>query len=126
MISGGKFIEHAQFGSNHYGTSYAAVEDIESRGATCIFDIEMEGVKQIHTSHLQARYLFIQPPSEEVLERRLRGRGTDSEDAVLKRLAQAKKEMAYAKEEGVHDRLVVNDDLEKAYAEVKAFCLREE
>ena len=61
---------------------------------------------------------FFHHPGLEILEQRLRGRGTDSEEAVVKRLKQAEKEMEFSKEEGVHDKVVVNDDLEKAYREV--------
>ena len=78
----------------------------------------MEGVKQVKKTDLNARFLFLSPPSLEILEQRLRGRGTDSEEAVVKRLKQAEKEMEFSKEEGVHDKVVVNDDLEKAYREV--------
>lgn len=117
------FIEHAQFGSNLYGTSFAAVESIQKTGRRCILDIEMEGVKQIHKSHLKCRFLFLQPPNMEVLEKRLRGRGTDKEEDVLKRLAQAKNELEYAKTPGVHDKIVINDDLETAWVQFESFCL---
>ncbi|KAI4235406.1 MAG: hypothetical protein L6R40_006448, partial [Gallowayella cf. fulva] len=76
------------------------------------------GVKQVKRTDLNARFLFLSPPSVEALEQRLRGRGTEDEDSLKKRLDQAAKEMAFSKEEGVHDKIVVNDDLEKAYAEV--------
>lgn len=82
-----------------------------------------QGVKQVHNSHLKARYLFLQPPSYEILEKRLRGRGTDKEEDIQKRLAQAKNELEYAKVPGAHDKVVVNDDLERAFGEVEAFCL---
>lgn len=59
----------------------------------------------------------------EVLEKRLRGRGTDKEEDVLKRLAQAKNELEYAKTPGVHDKIVINDDLEMAWMQFEAFCL---
>jgi len=108
-----------------YGTSFAAVRTVQEAGKTCILDIEMEGVKQLHKSHLHARYLFLAPPSFDELERRLRGRGTDTEDAIQKRLTQAKAEMDYAQEQGVHDKVVVNDELDRAYREVEAFCLSE-
>jgi len=101
------------------------VERIAREGKTCVLDIEMEGVKQIHASHLRARYLFIAPPSFEELEKRLRGRATDGEEEIRKRLERAKEEMEFAKTEGVHDKVVVNDDLERAYSEVEAFCLGE-
>ena len=58
-----------------------------------------------------------------ILEKRLRGRGTDSEDAIAQRLAQARNELEFAKTPGVHDAVVVNDDLEKAWAEFERFCL---
>jgi guanylate kinase len=126
LIDSNGFIEHAQFGSNLYGTSFAAVEAVEKSGTTCILDIEMEGVKQVHKSHLKARFLFLSPPGMEELEKRLRGRGTDKEEDILKRLKQADVEMEFAKSEGVHDKVVVNDDLERAYKEVEQFCLGED
>ena len=79
----------------------------------------MEGVKQVKRTDLNARFLFLSPPSLKILEERLRGRGTDDEDNVKKRLEQAEKEMAYAKTEGAHEKVVVNDDLEKAFREVE-------
>ncbi|KAI1909815.1 guanylate kinase [Ophidiomyces ophidiicola] len=113
------FIEHAQFGGNYYGTSIKAVKDIGDLGRVCILDIEMEGVKQVKRSDLNARFIFLAPPSMEELERRLRGRGTETEDSLSKRLAQAKNELEFAKEPGAHDKIVVNDDLETAYQSVK-------
>jgi len=86
-------------------------------------DIEMEGVKQVKRTDLHARFLFLSPPSLEVLEKRLRGRGTEDEDSLQKRLTQAKAEMAYAKEEGVHDKVVVNDDLDRAYKELEEWVV---
>lgn len=120
------FVEHAQFGGNHYGTSVATIDEIAQAGRTPILDIEMEGVKQIkrHPRFASdARFLFLAPPSVEVLETRLRGRGTDKEDAIQRRLAQARNEMEYSRTPGVHDKIVVNEDLDKAYAEVKAFII---
>jgi guanylate kinase len=82
-----------------------------------------QGVKQIQRSHLSARYVFISPPAPELvtLESRLRGRGTEKEDSIQKRLAQAKLELEYAQTPGVHDCIIVNDDLEKAYKELEDF-----
>lgn len=85
-----------------------------------VLDIEMEGVKQIKTSGFPARYVFIAPPSEEELERRLRGRGTEKEESIQKRLAQSKLEQEYART-GAHDKIIVNNDLEKAYKELEDF-----
>ncbi|KAI4850261.1 guanylate kinase [Aureobasidium sp. EXF-8845] len=123
LVDQNGFIEHAQFGSNHYGTSVQAVKDVAQQNRTCILDIEMEALKK---KDLNARYLSIQPPSLEILEQRLRGRATDSEDAITQRLTQAKNELAFAKTPGVFDKVVINDDLEKAWKEFKAFCVSEE
>jgi guanylate kinase len=87
-----------------------------------------QGVKQIHAvPSFPARYIFISPPSSadkspfEVLEARLRGRGTEKEESIQKRLAQAKLELDYSKTPGVHDVIIVNDDLEVAYQELEDF-----
>ncbi len=74
-------------------------------------------------SDLNATFVFVKPPSFEALEKRLRGRGTDSEEAVQKRLDQAKNELEYADTPGVHDKVIVNDDLEKAYTELEEFIM---
>ena len=76
-----------------------------------------------NTPDFPARYLFIAPPSAEILEQRLRSRATDSEDKILWRLEQAKKELDYAAEEGVHDKKIINDDLNKALAEVDRWVM---
>ncbi|KAE8147094.1 P-loop containing nucleoside triphosphate hydrolase protein [Aspergillus avenaceus] len=123
LVSKDGFIEHAQFGGNFYGTSVQAVKDIAEKGRICILDIEMEGVKQVKRTDLNARFMFLAPPSVEELERRLRGRGTESEESLSKRLAQAKNELEYAKEPGAHDKVVVNDDLEKAYNELRTWIV---
>lgn len=126
LVDEGGFIEHAQFGSNLYGTSVAAVKEVREKGRCCILDIEMEGVKQVKKTDLNARFVFVQPPSVEVLEKRLRGRGTDKEEDILQRLEQAGKEMEFAKTPGVHDRVVVNDELERAWGEFRGFCVPDE
>jgi guanylate kinase len=126
MIEEDKFIEHAKFGKNRYGTSIAAIEAIAKEGKTCILDIEMEGVKQVasHKNFPRPRFLFLKPPSFEVLEKRLRGRGTDDEAAIKDRLEQARKEMEFADSgEAPHDLIVVNDNLDKAYEEVQKFIV---
>ena len=68
---------------------------------------------------MNARFLFLAPPSIEELERRLRGRGTETEDSLNKRLTQARNELEYAKQPGAHDKIVINDDLETAYQHVR-------
>ncbi|KAL2164832.1 hypothetical protein VTH06DRAFT_128 [Thermothelomyces fergusii] len=119
------FLENAQFGDNFYGTSKATIEEQTAKGRTVVLDIELEGVKQIRASGFPARYVFIAPPSEEELERRLRGRGTETEESVQKRLKQAKVELEYSKVPGIHDKIIVNDDLERAYRELEEFAFAE-
>merc|ERR1711939_826488 len=70
---------------------------------------------------LAAKYVFIKPPSMEELEDRLRGRGTETEEKIQKRLANAAGEMAYAEKEGFYDQIIVNDELEAAYAALCKF-----
>ncbi|PYH95883.1 guanylate kinase [Aspergillus ellipticus CBS 707.79] len=123
LVNKNGFIEHAQFGGNYYGTSVQAVKNIAEQSRICILDIEMEGVKQVKRTDLNARFLFLAPPSAEELERRLRGRGTETEESLNKRLAQANNELAFSKEPGAHDKIVVNDDLEKAYTELRSWIV---
>ncbi|KAI8056058.1 calcium-translocating P-type ATPase [Syncephalis plumigaleata] len=126
-VAAGKFIESAEFSGNMYGTSIAAVEAVASSGRQCILDIDLQGVLAVKKTHLNARYIFLAPPSIEELERRLRNRGTETEESLAKRLATAKRELAYAEEfPNTHDRIVVNDDLETAYQQVRQFVLEEE
>jgi guanylate kinase len=86
--------------------------------------VDEQGVKQIKNSHIEARYVFIAPPSMDVLEQRLRGRGTEKEESVQKRLAQARNELEYSQTPGVHDLIIVNDDLENAYTELEEFVFQ--
>lgn len=106
LIARDGFIEHAEFGGNRYGTSKQTIRDQSGAGKVVVLDIEMEGVKQIKKSDIEARFVFVAPPSEEELEKRLRGRGTEKEDSVLKRLKQAKLELEFSKTPGVHDLIV--------------------
>lgn len=82
----------------------------------------MQGVKQMKAnSGVDARYVFIKPPSFEVLEGRLRGRGTEEDEDVRRRLAQAKAEIDYADTQAARDKIIVNDDFEKAFRELNQF-----
>ncbi|OAL36917.1 guanylate kinase [Fonsecaea nubica] len=137
MIADNAFEEHAKFGGNYYGSSKKAVQDVaEGKGKSidgstapgkriCIFDIEMEGVKQLKKSQLNPRICFIQPPSIEVLEQRLRGRGDTTDDAIQKRLAQARHEIEYCKTEGKNDKVIINDDLDATFQELDEWVMKE-
>uniref|UniRef100_A0A6B0V2X1 guanylate kinase n=1 Tax=Ixodes ricinus TaxID=34613 RepID=A0A6B0V2X1_IXORI len=94
-IEAGEFIEYTEFSGNLYGTSKKSVRDVQDQGRICILDIEIEGVKNIKNTDLNPRYIFIKPPSMKALEERLRGRGTETEESLRKRLARASEEIAY-------------------------------
>ncbi|EMD38856.1 hypothetical protein CERSUDRAFT_151559 [Gelatoporia subvermispora B] len=125
LIRENAFIEHAEFSSNYYGTSFMTVREVSSAGRRCILDIEAQGVRQIKATDLNPVYLFISPPSLTALRKRLRGRGTETEASAAKRLATALKEIEYAKE-GAHDYVIINDDLDRAYALFKRVALGEQ
>lgn len=125
MIKNNEFIEWAQFSGNYYGSTVASVKQVSKSGKTCILDIDMQGVKSVKAiPELNARFLFIAPPSVEDLKKRLEGRGTETEESINKRLSAAQAELAYA-ETGAHDKVIVNDDLDKAYKELKDFIFAE-
>jgi len=102
------------------------IQDVSNSGRRCILDIEAQGVRQIKATKLNPVYFFIAPPSLFELKRRLRGRGTETEASVAKRLAMALKEIDYAKQPGVHDIIIVNDDEDRAYSLFEKAALGEE
>jgi len=115
-IEDGKFLEHAEFGGNIYGTSVQAVRDVQSTGRICILDVEIQGVRSIRKTDLNPRYIFVKPPSVEVLEQRLRARGTETEESLKKRLDRARIDLKEVEDEPrLFDHVIINDDLEIAY-----------
>ena len=125
MIEEKAFVEHAIFNGHHYGTSKQTIAGQSSDGSIVIVEIEMEGVKQMKADKsINARYVFIAPPSFETLEIRLRGRGTESDERIQARLTQAKPELKYAETSGIHDKIIVNDNLQQAYKDLEEFALR--
>jgi guanylate kinase len=77
----------------------------------------------VKKSDLNAKFVFVKPPSVKELEKRLRGRGTETEDAVQKRLDQALKELDFAEQSGIHDKIIINDNLERAYKELDEYVM---
>ncbi|KAI8366055.1 guanylate kinase [Radiomyces spectabilis] len=118
-VAEGKFVESATFAGNMYGTSIMAIEHVLETGKTVILDIDMQGVKAMKQTAFKPRYIFIKPPSLEVLEQRLRGRGTETEEKVQARLSACKQELEYAATPGAYDHIIVNDSLEEAYKKLK-------
>lgn len=119
QIEEGEFLEHAVFSNNTYGTSKKAVQDVLDNGKVCIMDIDSQGVKNIKAINLDCVLIFVKPPTIEELEARLRGRGTETEESIQKRLATSKVEFEYAAVPGSYHHTVVNDDLEAAYSHLK-------
>jgi len=112
-VEAGKFIESAMVHGNMYGTSKEAVDSVGRAGKICILDIDVQGAQNIRASGCfeQVRFVFLYPPSMQELERRLRGRGTETEEKVLRRLAGAQREMDFAKSVAFFDHTFVLDGL---------------
>ncbi|KAJ1969828.1 guanylate kinase [Dimargaris xerosporica] len=123
-IANHEFIESAEFSGNMYGTSIKAVKDVMDNNKICILDIDMQGVKSVKQTDLNARFVFIAPPSPEALEERLRKRGTETEESIQLRLQTARDELDYAAVTGNHDKIIINDVLEEAYRQLEdyIFC----
>ncbi|XP_044738274.1 guanylate kinase [Chrysoperla carnea] len=124
-IERGEFIENAVFSGNMYGTSYKSVANVQNAGKVCVLDIDMEGVKQIRKTDLNPITVFIKPPSLDELEKRLRSRGTETEETLTKRLNVARKEMEYGETPGNFHYVIVNDNLDKAYEVLKEAVVSE-
>eukprot|EP01135_Chromosphaera_perkinsii_P005893 Nk52_evm26s370 gene=Nk52_evmTU26s370 len=122
-IAQGKFVEHAEFAGNMYGTSKQSIKDVAKKGKICILDIDVQGVKSLKQTDLNPLYVFIEPPSIAILEKRLRGRGTETEDKIQKRLDTAKSEIEFSKTKGAFHCRVLNNDLETAYSQLRAIVL---
>lgn len=118
-VQEGKFLESANVHGNMYGTSIAAVEAVADAGKRCILDIDVQGARSVRNSTLNALFIFICPPSFEELERRLRGRGTEKEEDVQKRLRTAKAELEQGRNSNLFDHILVNDDLDACYLNLK-------
>ena len=117
MVRRDELLEHAEFVSNCYGTPRAYVEEKLSAGMNVVLDIEVQGARQVREKMPEAILIFVIPPSLEELERRLRGRGTDTEEAIRGRLARARQEY---READFYDYLIVNDDAEAAAGRFRA------
>ncbi|MCQ2055179.1 MAG: guanylate kinase [Fibrobacter sp.] len=120
LIKENGLIEWNEVHGNYYGTPKFFVEDMLKQGKRVLFDLDVFGKVNFDKVYPEATGILILPPSEEELERRLRGRGTDPEDVIQLRLANAKKEMEFAKSKGKYEYTIVNDDLEKAADELRA------
>jgi guanylate kinase len=117
MVAAGEFLEHAQVFDNYYGTSRKTVEAEMTAGRDVLLEIDWQGAAQVRKLMPEAISVFILPPSRAELERRLRSRGTDSDEVIARRLKDAVGDMSHWCD---FDYVLVNDDFEKAQAELSA------
>ncbi len=122
LVARDAFLEHAEYVGNCYGTPAQPVEESLAAGWNVLLDIEVQGAAQVMAKRPDAVSVFLCPPSLAELERRLRGRGTDPEEKILGRLARARREYPLAKN---YTYIVVNDDADKAAAELDAIITAE-
>lgn len=116
LVEGGKMLEHAEYNGNCYGTSFAAVMDTVEQGTDILLDIEVVGGSNVKKRIPEAVEIFLLPPSMEELEHRLRGRGTEEESAIQKRLERAREEISFAAH---YDYIVVDRTPEQAADEIE-------
>jgi len=115
-VAEGGLLEWAEFAGNLYGTPRQPVEQRLGQGRPVLLEIELEGARQVRRSFPEAFQVFLEPPSFAELERRIRGRGSDSDEAIQRRLERARVELAAAPE---FDARLVNGDLAEALAELE-------
>ncbi|MDP8256597.1 MAG: guanylate kinase [Candidatus Alcyoniella australis] len=111
MLHNGELLEHTELYGNFYGTSRSDLERIRARGVDVLFEIDGIGAVQIKGALPEARLIFIVPPSMETLRQRLEQRGTDSDEVIQRRLANARREMSYL---GSSEFVVINDEFDAA------------
>lgn len=116
MVQNGELLEWAEFAGNYYGTPLLPVQKRIEAGESVLLEIELIGARQIRERFPQAQQIFIQPPSMLELERRLRSRGQDSDEAIARRLKRAAEETNAAQE---FDFELVNDDLDEALKQLE-------
>jgi guanylate kinase len=117
MLEAGEFLESAEVHGNLYATSQKQIADVRASGRDILLEIDWQGAQQVRRLFPDAVSVFILPPSAEELERRLRARGKDSEDAIRRRLAAAEAEMSHAAE---FDFVIINKDFEDAKRDLAA------
>ena len=122
MVEAGGFLESARFVENCYGTPEAPIREKIAAGIDVILDIEVQGARQVKEKMPEAVAVFLFPPSMAILEERLRQRGTDTEEKIIKRLERAEAEFARA---AFYNYLVINDKVEEAVKEIQAIIIAE-
>jgi guanylate kinase len=117
LVAAGEFIEHANVFGNLYGTRRSVVDAALAEGRDLIMEIDWQGARQVRERLPEAVQIFILPPSRAELEKRLRGRGSDSAEVIARRLEESALEMSHWAE---YDHVIVNRDFEAAVADLEA------
>jgi guanylate kinase len=123
MIERDEFVEWAEVHGNFYGSPRSGVDRAFKTGGIAVFDIDVQGGCSIQRGYPEAVLVFVLPPSMAELERRLRERGTESEDSIRRRMLAARSELELGAR--AYDYLVVNDSVEQAYAELESIVTAE-
>jgi len=122
MIQAGDFAEWAEVHSNFYGTSRRVLDDMILKGLDVILDIDTQGAKQIKAKYDSAVFIFIMPPSLDILEERLRNRKSDHEDEIRKRMQRSREEI---RDYAMYDYIIVNRDFDRALTELRSIVISE-
>lgn len=122
MLDNGEVLEFAKYGKNLYGTPKKPVDGWLAEGKTVILKIEVQGAEKIKKMYPDAVAIFVMPPSMEILEKRLRRRGTENEEDLVRRLTIARDEIKKSRD---YDYIVINDSLEEAADEILAILNKE-
>jgi guanylate kinase len=117
MIANREFLEHAQVFDNCYGTGVRTVQEALANGEQLLLEIDWQGARQVRSRIPEAVSIFILPPSRQALEQRLKGRSTDSEEVIQRRLRDAAEDLGHWRE---FDYVVINDQFEQAIADLQA------
>lgn len=117
MLEKGEFLESAEVHGSRYGTSQKWIESILKEGCDLLLEIDWQGAAQVRSFYPQALGIFILPPSPQVLEQRLRGRGQDAADVIVRRLAAAREEIGHV---GEFDYVIINDQFDEASRDLLA------
>lgn len=120
QVEAGNFYEHAKVFDHYYGTSRHVIEDTLASGVDVFLDIDWQGTRQVKAAYPGVHTIFILPPSNEELERRLRRRGQDSDEVIAQRMAKAQHEMAHYGEFGY---IIVNEDFAQSVEQLEHIVL---
>lgn len=126
MIANDELLEHAEYLGQTYGTPKVAVEQALLNGEVIILEIDVQGAAQVAQRMPESMRIFVLPPTQESLKARLEGRKTESEELREKRVREAEREIGFARDSGVYQHFVTNDDLEATITKVLDLISKEQ